>query len=868
MIRARIRSLFFAVLRLRASRLRQLIHLVIGDVRFFSLPQLLPAVVVAVGLFGRVALAVDGNWDVNAAGNWSTANNWTSKPSVPGGAASTVGLTNNINSARIVTIDTTSRTVGILNIGDTNNNNSFTLAASGGASLIFNNSSANAQLNQVSGSNGDTVSAPISLSDNLVVANADNSLLTISGPVTSSGTKNLTLNANSTGGITLSTGGVNITGTITNSGSAAGISTISGVIGTNVTNVIQNSATSQLTLSGANTFTGLTSITAGKLLYGASNVISTGGVTVNGATAILDLANNQSDSVGTVTLDGSGSINGTGTSALTSTGFEMKSGSVGAILAGSGIALNKTTAGTVTLSGVNTYTGATTITAGNLVVNGSIASGSTVGVATAGTLSGIGTINGNATLNGNGIFNFTNPGKISGTLGATGGNWNGNGSVTGLTTASSGTFTIGTGANFTADGNLDVTGGSIAAGNSASTITGSVNYTSGTSSSFAGVIAGAGKTLTLNNAAATLTLGGINSYTGVTTITAGDLEVNGSIAAGSTLNIATGGTLSGNGTINGNVTLTGNGVIDLKNPATIGGTLAVTGGNWNGHGSVAGLVTSSSGTFTIGAGGHLTADGGVNVTGGTIVLAAPSSKIKGNVNYTSSSNSTLGGIVEGSGSTLTLNNAAAVLTLNGTNTYTGATTINAGTLSLESGGSLTSAVSVLVGTLTGAGSTTGAVTIGNGSGGNDAFISPGNSPGTITTSSALSLLLDATYSFELNSGLLTADMIVANGVSIDGATFSITDLGAATLSPGTFFTAIDNTSGGAITGTLFTNLPQGGTITAGANTFLANYSGGNGNDLVLMVVPEPGSSFLLLIGSFAIGFVWRLRRRTARSRLY
>jgi autotransporter-associated beta strand protein len=72
------------------------------------------------------------------------------------------------------------------------------------------------------------------------------------------------------------------------------------------------------------------------------------------------------DSVGTVTIDGSGSIIGTG-STLTSTGsFEMKSGSVGVVLAGTGIALNKTGAGTVTLTGANTYTGLTTVNGGVL----------------------------------------------------------------------------------------------------------------------------------------------------------------------------------------------------------------------------------------------------------------------------------------------------------------------------------------------------------------------------------------------------------------------------------------------------------------------------------------------------------------------
>src|SRR5947208_12490244 len=101
------------------------------------------------------------------------------------------------------------------------------------------------------------------------------------------------------------------------------------------------------------------------LTEGVSNAIATGALTINGATAIFDLGASHTDSVGTVTLNGGGTINGTGTSALTSTGtFEMENGTVNTVLAGSGIALNKTTTGTVTLNGVNTYTGLTDITAG------------------------------------------------------------------------------------------------------------------------------------------------------------------------------------------------------------------------------------------------------------------------------------------------------------------------------------------------------------------------------------------------------------------------------------------------------------------------------------------------------------------------
>jgi fibronectin-binding autotransporter adhesin len=116
----------------------------------------------------------------------------------------------------------------------------------------------------------------------------------------------------------------------------------------------------------------------------------------------------------------------------------MKSGSVSAILAGSGIALNKTTSGTVTLTGANTYTGATTVSGGALLANN--ASGSATGTAPV-TVTGSGTL-----LGGNGT--------ITGTVSMAGGTK----LSPGTTTASgntailkTGALTLSSGSNFTLD---------------------------------------------------------------------------------------------------------------------------------------------------------------------------------------------------------------------------------------------------------------------------------------------------------------------------------------------------------------------------------------------------------------------------------
>jgi hypothetical protein len=79
--------------------------------------------------------------------------------------------------------------------------------------------------------------------------------------------------------------------------------------------------------------------------------------------------------------------------------------------------------------------------------------------------------------------------------------------------------------------------------------------------------------------------------------------------------------------------------------------------------------------------------------------------------------------------------------------------------------------------------------------------------------------------------------VIANGVKINtDASFSIVAVGNRRLAIGTVFTAISNTAATAIGGT-FNNLPDGGTITVGRNTFQADYQGGDGNDLILTVVP-------------------------------
>ena len=663
----------------------------------------------------------------------SHANTYTGLTTVNGGTLQTTA-SNAIASGNAVTTGTmgtldiagTSETIGALTNAGT------VTSSSAGGSLTF--------------GTGSTNSGTLTGTMNVTYNQGSTAGATLGGTITNTGT--LTLNATSTGSITVTS--ANNTGTIVNSGGSSGAVSV-GTVGANVTGVTENSGTSVLTLAGANSaFAGSVNVQHGTLKVGTGTSLGSGTVTVGstGNVGTLDL-NGQTEVVDGLATAGTAASQIITDGVVTASTLDFTGSGTstygGVIQNGTGNVAVTVGSGTLSLGGANTYTGATAINGGTLNLTGSLASGTTVAVGTAGTLTGTGTANGNATVTGNGIINLSGAGNIVGTLGATGGNWNGAGSVgTSVTQQTSGTFTIGAGANLTTP-TLNVSGGSLASGSATSTLTGSLNYTSATSSTFGGVIAGAGKTVTMNSAggAGTLTLGGVNTYTGATTVTAGTLQLNGtlgsgggtaissgatlsegaagiiagtssvtvtagtttlagtntytgatainggtlnltgSVAAGSTVAVGTAGTLTGTGTANGNATVTGNGIINLSGAGNIAGTLTAMGGNWNGAGSVGTSVTQqTSGTFTIGTGANLTTPT-LNVTGGSLASGSATSTLTGSLNYTSATSSTFGGVIAGTGKTVTMSGAGATLTLGGVNTYTGATSVTAGTLQLN-----------------------------------------------------------------------------------------------------------------------------------------------------------------------------------------
>jgi len=182
-----------------------------------------------------------------------------------------------------------------------------------------------------------------------------------------------------------------------------GTGTFSGIIKntTDITTLTKTGNGTQI-LSGTNTYTGTTTISAGTLSINTLQNVSGGGsslgaptTTANGtiaigATGILQYtgSGHSSDRVINITADGgtidasgsgtltlSGGVTGTNNNlALTGTGQGVENG----VINTSAATVTKNGSGTWTLSGVNTYTGATTINAGVLSV-GTIGIGGAAG---------------------------------------------------------------------------------------------------------------------------------------------------------------------------------------------------------------------------------------------------------------------------------------------------------------------------------------------------------------------------------------------------------------------------------------------------------------------------------------------------------
>lgn len=182
-------------------------------------------------------------------------------------------------------------------------------------------------------------------------------------------------------------------------------------------------------------------------------------------------------------------------------------------------------------------------------------------------------------------------------------------------------------------------------------------------------------------------------------------------------------------------------------------------------------------------------------------------------------------------------------TLTGANTYPDGTTVSEGSLivsNMTGSGTGKGPVQVSGGILGGHGTIAGTITVGTDSGAGGVLAPAAGSkvPATLTTSSTLVLNADATYDCKARTktNQVQNDQVVASDVTINGATFSFHIQATGSLASGTVLTVISNTSATPINGA-FGNLADGAIIIAGGNSFQASYTGGDGNDLTLTVVP-------------------------------
>ncbi len=547
-------------------------------------------------------------------------------------------------------------------------------------------------------------------SNTLIVSN----FISGTGSLTQAGSGTTVLAADNTysGGTTISAGTLQIgnggttgslgSGDIVDNGTLAFNRTDTVTLDNNIsgTGNLRQSGAGTLVLTGSNTYSGTTTISAGTLQVGdggTTGSLGTGAITDNGT-----LAFNRSDTLTVASsISGTGRVQQIGAGTTILTGNNSYSGptliSAGTLQVGDGgasgtlgtgavsndsvlafnrsdtltVANNITGAGsliqsgngTTILTGTNNYDGTTTITNGTLQVGNGGATGTlgTGDVFNAGSL----------------VFDRSNSLTVSNLI-------TGSGS---LTKAGSGTLTIVADNTYSGDtvvnaGTLQVgdggTTGSLGTGNITNSATLVFNRTNDLT--VAGDISGSGTLV--QSGAGTLVLSGSNTYSGSTIVRSGTVQVGDG---------GTSGTL-GTGTVSNNSALVFNRSDELtvSNLIIGAGSLTQLGGGTLtlvGNSTYTGGTVISNGTLQVGDGGTSGAIGtGQVFNAGSLVF-----------NRTNSL--TVANVITGTGS---LTHAGGgTLTLTGTNTYSGGTWVeNTGTLVIKNSHALGSGdLNLLNGTL-------------------------------------------------------------------------------------------------------------------------------------------------------------------------
>jgi len=823
----------------------------------------LAAILLGLPFSARAATVVLSASDTGTTASFATGTNWT------GGAAPTAGNAYTVGGGLILQVT-----------------GSGTAETFAGTSLTIGDGSASAATLSYIGSASTTITVGTLLLNNGTFKDSAGNTPTLAG------------------GITLLSGG----GTF-DIGAASHTQTISAIISGSGPLTLENSANTTptgtgITISGANTYTGATTIAADTLvtLGGGSTFVDSASMTIDAGSTLE--GKNYTYTINN--LSGAGTLD-SNTTAGTVTIDQTTNGTLtGGITYSSGTGvfnITKTGAATLTLSGANTFNNSLTINNGAIDFNASTASLSTSAsvalkmgggsyiydnTATSGgtmsqTLLSLAFTGGDSTVESvlggaaSSTLNFTT--ALAATTPSTGatGNFIASGTnnsinLLGNTTAgflSSALFF--NGANYAY---LNAAGGSVRApvyGTDAGFVNAGSSLSSGNHNQVSSSISGQGavsvdtiKFATASEVdlaltgALTLTNGGLlRSGGGATTISGGSIN-NGVVGAEyvfRTDSAADSLTISSNVLNNGS---SSNNAL-VKSGA---GTLILSGIN-----TYQGVTYIDDGILSIGQNvnlGNQASGAGVTINNGTLQATATFGLYNGtagtndravslannaDIDVTGSNTLTIHGVVANSGAltgTLVKSNTGTLI-LSGADTYTGATTVNAGTLLVN--GSLAAASAVAVNssaTLGGTGTVNGAITLNSGG-----FIAPATAGaiGTLTGSS-LTWNGGGALTFDLGTGT-TSDLLTLSGALTKGTS-------------GTFTFDFNDLSGGTSVGTTYTLIDFAST-TFSASDFSASGESGtftlNGTDLQFTVaaVPEPATYSLLTLAGLALLAVHRRR---------
>ena len=416
--------------------------------------------------------------------------------------------------------------------------------------------------------------------------------------------------------------------------------------------IVTQSGSAALTLSGANIYSGTTTISSGSLIL-SGDTSGLGGNIIDGGALIFDQ-----------------SVNSTFAGLISGPGPVSQNGSTTLNLSG-----NNTYNGTTTISsGTLVFLGDTSGLAGNIVDNGSLVFDQTTNTTFSGAITGIGT------LNQAGVNVLTLTGSRN--------------TYSGTTTVTSGTLqagvvyafspfspivmgnTVGAGLNLNGfnESIPSLSGGGILGGN---VVLASATLTLGgdnPSTTYSGVISGSG--LLVKQGRGNFTLTGANTYSATTTILSGTITFIGDTSG-----------------LSGGISNSSALVFAQLSDSSIAGVISGTG------------TVTQAGNTNLTFLGDNTYSGNTSILSGTLTFTGSTSGLTGNIFddsalvFSPATNSSYFGVISGTG-TVTKNGSAR-LTLFGANSYSGNTYVDGGSLQAGASGVFSSNSAVIMDTAVG-----------------------------------------------------------------------------------------------------------------------------------------------------------------------